>query len=98
MTLLASPTRLFRNTTLAVDKPFLNCRMAFPITDTEERKQMVPEKGVEPSRPYFQPTESVCGKLAARRIHEYLGGIVRGSVEAATTVRHCASSDKDFRW
>jgi len=32
-------------------------------------------------RPYFQPSESDCGRLAARRIHGYLGGIEAGRSE-----------------
>ncbi len=35
--------------------------------------EVVPEKGIEPSRPYFQPSESGCGRLAARRLQATVG-------------------------
>jgi len=66
--------------------------------------EVVPEKGIEPSRPYFQPSESGCGRSTARRIHGYLGGIEAGRSETkeaggycSATVGRGACSDEDSR-
>src|SRR6266849_691350 len=51
-------------------------------------RDLVPEKGIEPSRAYFQPSEFVCGRLAARKIHGHIGSVEAGRSEVRQITIH----------
>src|SRR6266446_7641161 len=44
-------------------------------------------QGIEPSRPYLQPSESGCGRLTARRMHAHSGSNQARREKARKAVR-----------